>query len=212
MMAEYSEEDLKYAAEFREGVHMEALSIVRKTRPFVTEVIDRHPAEDYIQEHWDYPGKWYSIVAIPYGYKSRKALVDQIVRDTLTGKAPRPEPPHTQVLPDRAKKEPGRRKLTKQLDAKPAGYEERFVVERKNGEFRAVGTDPEGRFILEHFEEYSVGDGTGSATAYYVLTAAEYCRYARLALLNGQINEADYDRLTAEAKATKRGDRYGTVQ
>ena len=87
-MADYSEQDLKYAAEFREDVHKEALAIVRKTRPHVTEVLDRHPVEDYFQEHWDYPGKWYTVVAIPYGYKSRKAFVDAIVRDTLAGKAP----------------------------------------------------------------------------------------------------------------------------
>ena len=85
-MPQYSEQDLAYAAEFREEIHREALAIVRKTRPNVTEVLDRHPVEDYFQEHWDYPGKWYTVVAIPYGYKSRQALVDTIVRDTLTGR------------------------------------------------------------------------------------------------------------------------------
>ena len=30
-MIEYSEQDLKYAAEFREEIHKEALAIVRKT-------------------------------------------------------------------------------------------------------------------------------------------------------------------------------------
>ena len=84
----YSEQDLKYAAEFREEIHREALAIVRKTRPNVTEVIDRHPVEDYFQEHWDYPGMWYTMVSIPYGYGSRKALIDTIVSDTLSGKAP----------------------------------------------------------------------------------------------------------------------------
>ena len=59
-MAQYSEQDLEYAAEFREGIHREALAIVRRTRPSVKEVIDRHPVEDYFQEHWDYPGKWYA--------------------------------------------------------------------------------------------------------------------------------------------------------
>lgn len=83
-MLKYSEQDLKYAAEFREEIHKEALAIVRKTRPNVAEVVDRHPVEDYFQENWEYPGKWYTIVAIPYGYKSRKALIGQIVRDTLT--------------------------------------------------------------------------------------------------------------------------------
>ena len=90
-MPKYSEQDLKLAAEFREEIHREALAIVRKTLPCVTEVIDRHPVEDYFQEHWDYPGMWYTVVAVPYGYKSRKALVDRIVRDTLDGKAPEKE-------------------------------------------------------------------------------------------------------------------------
>ena len=79
-MSKYSEQDLNYAQEFREGIHREALAIVRRTRPHITEVVDRHPVEDYFQEHWDYPGKWYTIVAIPSGYGSRKALVDAIVR------------------------------------------------------------------------------------------------------------------------------------
>ena len=74
-MSAYSEQDLKYASELREGVHREALAIVRKTRPHITEVVDRHPVEDYFQEHWDYPGKWYTIVAIPSGYGSRGAFL-----------------------------------------------------------------------------------------------------------------------------------------
>ena len=108
-MSQHSEQDLKYASELREGVHQEALAIVRKTRPHITEVVDRHPVEDYFQEHWDYPGKWYTIVAIPSGYGSRKALVDAIVRDTLTADGPS------------LQREPGRRKLSKQLDSKPDG-------------------------------------------------------------------------------------------
>ena len=118
-MPKYSEQDLKYAAEFREEIHREALAIIRKTRPNAAEVIDRHPVEDYFQEHWDYPGKWYTIVAIPYGYKSRKALVDTIVRDTLSGKAPEAEPAYTQTLRDMTKAGWNRKKLTNQLDGKP---------------------------------------------------------------------------------------------
>ena len=199
-MPKYSEQDLKFAAEFREEIHREALAIVRKTRPNVTEVIDRHPVEDYFQEHWDYPGKWYTIVAIPYGYRSREALVDQIVRDTLSGKAPEKELPCTQELRNMPKTEPGRKKLSNPLDAKPDGYEERFVAERKNGRFFAVGTDAGGRYILEHCEEYTVGGETVSTIAYSVLTDLEYGRYARLALLNGQIKEEEYRRLTAGPK------------
>ena len=114
-MPEYSKDDLKYAAEFREEIHREALAIVRKTRPDATKVIDRHPVEDYFQQNWDYPGKWYTVVAIPYGYKSREALVDTIVRDTLSGKAPEKEHTYTQELKETAK--PERRKSVNKLDA-----------------------------------------------------------------------------------------------
>ncbi len=82
-MTKYSKQDLEYASQLREEIHNEALSIVRKTNSTITEVIDSHPVEDYFQELWDYPGKWYTVVAIPYGYKNRKALVDKIVTDTL---------------------------------------------------------------------------------------------------------------------------------
>ncbi len=101
-MPEHSEQDLKYAAEFREEIHKEALAIVRKTRPTAVDVIDRHPVEDYFQESWEYPGRFYTVVAVPYGYKSRKALVDEIVRDTLAGKAPDPGPARTETVKDDA--------------------------------------------------------------------------------------------------------------
>ena len=186
----YSKQDLEYASSLREEIHKEALAIVRKTRPDVTEVIDRHPVEDYFQEHWDYPGKWYTVVAIPGGYGSRKAFVDAIVRDTLTDSTP----PHSAT--EAAKQEQGRKKLASQLDGKPSGYRELFVVEvdQENRSFRAVGTDDEGRHILEHYEEYCLGSATGSTGAYYVLTDAEFRRYARLALVNGQITQEEYDR------------------
>ncbi len=101
-MPKYSEQDLQYAAEFREDIHKEALAIVRKTRPDAKEVLDRHPAEDYFQENWEYPGKWYTVVAIPYGYKSRKELVESIVRETLSGKAPKIERTDTRIAQDAA--------------------------------------------------------------------------------------------------------------
>ena len=119
-MPEYSEQDLRYAAELREEIHKEALAIVRKTRPDVTEVTDRHPVEDYFQEHWDYPGKRYTVVAIPYGYKSRRAFVDAIVRDTLAGKAPEEEPPDAR---DRKKAQPERERN----EDRPGEYEELFA-------------------------------------------------------------------------------------
>ncbi len=202
-MSEYSEQDLKYASEFREGVHRDALAIVRKTRPHITEVVDRHPVEDYFQEHWDYPGQWYTIVAIPYGYKSRRALVDAIVRDTLSGNAPEPErAADTQKSRDAAGMEPGRRRLTRQLDARPSGYRELFVAEddRQRRSFRAVGVDARGRYVLEHFEEYGRDGAPGSAGAYYLLSEAEYRRYARLALLNGLVTQERYDRLLKAAE------------
>ena len=114
-VSRYSEQDLEYAAEFREGVHREALAIIRKTRPNATEVIDRHPVEDYFQEHWDYPGKWYTVVAIPHGYGSRKALIDAIVRDTLSGRTSEAERADTQELRDAVRTEAGRRALANGL-------------------------------------------------------------------------------------------------
>ena len=105
-MSKYSEQDLKYAAEFREELHREALSIVRKTRPNADKVIDRHPVEDYFQQSWEYPGQWYTVVAIPHGYSSRKAFVDSLVRDTLSesvaesdSSAPQKEPDSAQISP-----------------------------------------------------------------------------------------------------------------
>lgn len=82
-MEQYSEQDLKYAAEFREGVHREALERIRRLHPEIEAVEDRWPVEAYFQRHWDYPGKWYAIVAIPEECESRKALIDAIVSDTL---------------------------------------------------------------------------------------------------------------------------------
>ena len=194
-MEQYSEQDLRYAAEFRESIHQEALEIIRKTRPELTEVIDRHPVEDYFQQHWDYPGRWYTVVAIPEGYPSRKAFVNAIVRNTLS--KPGPAEQAGGASRDAARPEQGRRRLTNQLDGRPEGYRELFKVEldQKRRSFRAVGLDGEGRLILEHYEEYSLGGATGSAGAYYLLTDAEYRRYARLALVNGQLGQEQYDGL-----------------
>ena len=79
----YSEKDLADAGEFRDLIHAQALELVRLTRPEVTEVVDRYPVEAYFQQNWDYPGAWYTIVAIPESVRSREALIDTIVRDTL---------------------------------------------------------------------------------------------------------------------------------
>ncbi len=150
-MAQYSEQDLEYAAEFREGIHREALAIVRRTRPSVKEVIDRHPVEDYFQEHWDYPGKWYTIIAIPYGYKSRKALVDTIVRDTLAENAP---------------------------EEKPEGDEERFAAEidPRDGCSCTAGTDSEGRPADDPFYAL-VAEYPDLVVDYCIVPCGRYCGY-----------------------------------
>ena len=79
----YSEQDLKYATEFRDEIHNEALAKVRAVYPCADRVVDRYPVESYFQEVWDYPGKWYTVVATPEGTGGRKALVEIIVRETL---------------------------------------------------------------------------------------------------------------------------------
>ena len=78
-----SDEDMVHAEEFRDRIHAEALEIVRRVRPEVTEVADPYPVEAYFQQHWDYPGAWYTVTAIPESAKSREALLDVIVRNTL---------------------------------------------------------------------------------------------------------------------------------
>ena len=82
-MPEYSEQDLKYAAEFREGVHKEALARVRAVYPDADHVVDEYPADAYFQEVWDYPGKWYTVVGTPPGAGGRKDLTEAIIRQTL---------------------------------------------------------------------------------------------------------------------------------
>lgn len=82
-MGPYSEQDLQYAAEFRDWVHEEVLKKVQERYPEIKEVVDPHAVDEYFQQVWDYPGAWYPIVAIPEGYKSRKALVDTLVKLTI---------------------------------------------------------------------------------------------------------------------------------
>ncbi len=78
-----TEQDLEYAAEFRDGVHREALEIIHQTHPEITEVVDRWLVEEYFQYNWDYPGRWYLMIAIPKDSGGRQALIETIVRDTL---------------------------------------------------------------------------------------------------------------------------------
>ena len=79
----HSEQDLKYASEFRDGIHTEALAKVRAVYPCADHVVDKYPADAYFQEVWDYPGKWYTVVGTPPGAGGRKDLIDAIVRETL---------------------------------------------------------------------------------------------------------------------------------
>ena len=80
---ELSSSDLEAAAEFRNGIHEEALERLQRIDSRFEKVIDRYPVEAYFQQHWDYPGKWYITVAVPSDAGSREALVDTIVRDTI---------------------------------------------------------------------------------------------------------------------------------
>ncbi|MBR4910371.1 MAG: hypothetical protein IKZ47_03490 [Clostridia bacterium] len=82
-MPNHSEQDLKYAAEFREEIHREALAKVKAVYPCADHVVDKYPADAYFDEVWEYPGKWYTVVSTPPGTGSRKNLVDIIVRETL---------------------------------------------------------------------------------------------------------------------------------
>ena len=81
--AEYNDCDLNAAANFRNRMHAEALERVRRIIPGVTDVVDRYSVEEYFQQMWDYPGAWYTIVAVPERAGSREALIDTIVRDTI---------------------------------------------------------------------------------------------------------------------------------
>ena len=82
-MSKYSEQDLKYAAEFRDGIHKEALARVKTIYPHAVRVVDPYPEDAYFQEVWDYPGKWYTMVGTPPGAGSRGNVVGIIVRETL---------------------------------------------------------------------------------------------------------------------------------
>ena len=82
-MEEYSEQDLRYAAEFRDQIHKEALARVKKEFPYADQVIDKYSVEEYFQQSWEYPGKWYTVVAIPESSRSRENLINIIVTDTI---------------------------------------------------------------------------------------------------------------------------------
>lgn len=52
-MSEHSKQDLQYAAQFREGIHREALKKVNAVYPDADHVVDKYPADAYFQEVWD---------------------------------------------------------------------------------------------------------------------------------------------------------------
>ena len=95
---DYSEQDLKFAGEFRDNIHEEALEIIRKTYPKADKVFDRYPVEAYFEDVWEYQGKWYCHVAVPQGAGGRESLIRTIVRDTKeyyrTGTKPPQYGPH----------------------------------------------------------------------------------------------------------------------
>ena len=78
-----SEQELKDAAEFRDGIHREALERLHSIRPGIRSVKDPYPLESYFEWNWEYPGAWYRYVSIPEGFRSRKAFVDFLVQNTL---------------------------------------------------------------------------------------------------------------------------------
>ena len=80
---ELSSGDLESASEFRNEIHKEALKRVQKIDPRIETVTDPYPVEAYFQQNWDYPGKWYTIVAVPEDAGGREALIDIIVRESL---------------------------------------------------------------------------------------------------------------------------------
>ncbi len=81
--SELSSSEIESAAEFRNEIHKEALERIQKIDPRIETVEDPYPVEAYFQKHWDYPGKWYTIVAVPEDAGGREALIDIIVRNTL---------------------------------------------------------------------------------------------------------------------------------
>ena len=190
-MAQYSEQDLQYAAEFREDVHKEALERLRKLHPEIKAVVDRWPVEAYFQQHWDYPGQWYTVVAIPEECKSREALIEAIVSDTLTH------------YDNTAGGRKGYERNAKKIEAKHCDYQQLFTVkvDQKERSCMIVGRDDKGRYILEHYEEYNRGSAVGSLSEYYVLNDAEFRRYARMALVNGHLTQADCERLCEDGKS-----------
>ena len=80
---EITDRDLKDAAEFRERIHKEALVRIQRINPSIKTVMDPYSLEDYFEDVWDYPGKWYLYVSVPPEAGSREKLINTIVKHTL---------------------------------------------------------------------------------------------------------------------------------
>lgn len=79
----YTENDYKEAAEFREKLHREALAKARQKYPDIDYIADPHSVDEYLTEHWDYPGAWYTMTTIPSGYRSRELFVDALAEASV---------------------------------------------------------------------------------------------------------------------------------
>lgn len=75
--------DLEYAAELRAEIHEAVLEKVHQTDPAIDAVADPYTVNDYFQYSWEYPGQWYLVVAIPEGFRGRRAFIDFLVRETM---------------------------------------------------------------------------------------------------------------------------------
>ncbi len=100
----------------------------------------------------------------------------------------------------------------KKLDAKHYDYEKLFTacVDQDRRALTIVGRDAQGRFILETYEEYSIGSAAGSVSEFYILTDAEYLRYAKKALINCCITQAEYARLCSLCQEADGGKTIGS--
>lgn len=82
-MQKISNQDLKYAKEYRDEIHQKALILVKYVCPEANCIIDKYSPEDYFQEYLDYPGEWYKMVGVPQGIKSKNELIRIIVKETI---------------------------------------------------------------------------------------------------------------------------------
>lgn len=129
----HSDRDIKQAVEFREEIHKQALAKARALYPAIDTVIDEHPIDDYFTEYWDYPGKWYVMITIPAGFKTREELIDKIAADTVEyylGNNPvPPEEPFWEIIKDYPDMEADYAIVT--LDTPYCGYRSHYDALKK---------------------------------------------------------------------------------